>query len=106
MLETVYYDTVYKGYFAGQDDGIVTAGGKPARRQVVCLDAVTLQIVALCWSLDSGHYLVRGLDPARRYLLLAREYQRGYEPCAYDWLECATTLDSAGQAQLWQSWLT
>ena len=89
MLETVYYDTVYKGYFAGQDDGIVTAGGKPARRQ-----------------LDSGHYLVRGLDPARRYLLLAREYQRGYEPCAYDWLECATTLDSSGQAQLWQSWLT
>lgn len=105
MIDQPYIHPHYPGFFAGRDEGIVSAGGQPAKKPIVVLDAVTLQIAATAWSLPSGHYLVRNIDPSRKYLLMARDTQRGYEPVAYDWIEPSTALSGDEQVALWQSWL-
>lgn len=105
MIDTPYISPHHQGFFAGRDEGIVSAGGQPARKPIVVFDAITLQLVATAWSLPSGHYLVRNIEPGRKYLLMARDTRRGYEPVAYDWIEASTALDGDEQAALWQSWL-
>ena len=105
MIDKPYINPHYQGFFAGRDEGIVSSGGKAARKPVAVLDVITLQVVMTAWSLDNGHYLVRGLDPNREYLLIARDTQRGYEPYCYDWIQPSTTLSGDEQAALWQSWL-
>lgn len=105
MIDRPYIHPHYQGFFAGRDEGIVSAGSKPARKPVIVLDALTLQVVATAWSLDNGHYLVRNIEPDREYLLLARDSQRGYEPYAYDWIAPSEALTGDEQVALWQSWL-
>ena len=105
MIEQTCITPHHTGFFAGRDEGIVSAGGRPARKPIIVLDAITLQVVATAWSLDNGHYLVRNIEPDREYLLLARDTQRGYEPYAYDWIAPSTALNGDEQAALWQSWL-
>lgn len=105
MIDKPYISPHYQGFFAGRDEGIVSAGGKAARKPIVVLDALTITVVSVCWSLDNGHYLVRSIEPDREYLLLARDTQRGYEPYCYDWIRPSTALGGDEQAALWQSWL-
>lgn len=105
MIDQPYITPHYPGFFAGRDEGIVSAGGKAARKPVVVMDAVTLYVLASGWSLPSGHYLLRNIPPGRACLLIARDTQRGYEPFAYDWITPSTALSGDEQAALWQSWL-
>lgn len=94
------------GYIAGSGDGIVTVQGKPAPRKIWLLDAVTLAIVQVATSLPNGHYLFMGLDPAKRYLVMARDYKKEFEPMAWDDVKPADDLTIAEQQALWQSWQT
>lgn len=96
--------TSWQGYIAGTADGIVTVNGSPARRDIVVFNAQDLSVVQHSQSLESGHYLLNGLDSSKQYLMMVRDYNKEYEPFAYDYITPATDLTVAEQQQLWQSW--
>lgn len=89
------------GYIAGSADGIVTVQGKPASRKIWLLDAKTLAVVVAQWSLNDGRYLFLGLDPAREYLVMARDYKKEFEPFAWDYVKPADDLTIDEQQALW-----
>lgn len=93
----------YKGYIAGTGDGIVSVEGKPASRKVYALDAKTLAIIKTAVSLDNGQYLITNLDPTKRYLVMARDYQGEYEPVCYDNVTPASDLTADELGVLWQT---
>ena len=66
MLLEPHYIAAHRGYFAGQDDGIVTVAGQGAVGNLYVFDARTMLLVQRARSLTSGHYLVPYLDPTRR----------------------------------------
>lgn len=105
MLLDIQYIPTHRGYFAGTQDGIVTAGGKPAHGNIHIFDANSLLHIAGTRSLANGHYLIPYLDPARAYLILARHPLRHYDPVSYDNVKPAHNLTLREQADLWQSWL-
>lgn len=92
------------GCIVGTQDGIVTVGGEPASRQICVLDAKTLTWLQTTTSTKDGNYLIMGLDPTKKYLLMARDYKQEYEPCCWDYVtpKDDKTLDE--QMELWQSW--
>lgn len=94
------------GYIAGSADGIVTVQGKPASRKIWLLDAATMDAEQVITSLNNGHYIFLGLDPAKEYLAIVRDYKREYEPFAWDYVKPANDLTIAEQQALWQSWQT
>lgn len=104
MIIQLYGVYQHTGYIAGEKDGIVTVGGKPASRQIVVLDAKTLAWVQSTTSNKNGNYLIMGLDPAEHYLLMCRDYKGEFEPFCWDNVipEDDKTLDE--QMELWQSW--
>lgn len=106
MLIDIYAANIDRGYIAGSADGIVTAQGKPASRKIWLLDATTLAIVQVVTSLPNGHYLFMGLDPAREYLVMVRDYKRELEPFVWDYVKPASDLTIDEQQALWQSWQT
>lgn len=102
----VALDIVYPGYIAGSADGIVTVQGKPASRKIWLLDARSLAIEAVQWSLNNGHYAFFGLDDTKEYLVMVRDYKKEYEPFVWDYVTPADDLTVAEQQALWQSWQT
>ncbi len=92
------------GYIAGTADGIVMVGGKPASREILVLNADDLALSQRTVSLNNGHYLIAGLDPNKRYLVMCRDHERQYEPFCWDYVRPATDLTFAEQLALWQSW--
>lgn len=94
------------GYIAGSGDGIVTVQGIPANRKVYLLNALTLAVERAQASLNNGHYLFLGLDPAKEYLVMARDYKREFEPFAWDYVKPIDDLTIAEQQDLWSSWQT
>ncbi len=92
------------GYIAGCADGILTVGGKPAKRQILVFDAITLFPVKHLFSLPNGHYLADDLDPQREYLIIGRDNEKQYEPYAYDYIKPANDKTVAEQQELWNSW--
>ena len=99
------------GYIAGTGDGIVTINGRPARREIWCMDASNYVWLRRAWSLTNGHYLITGLDPNKRYLVMSRDLppngvDQRYEPFAWDYVEPATDLTLGEQKALWASWQT
>ena len=92
------------GYIAGTGNGIVTVAGKPAQAEVLLFDAsqIWLGVSHRTHSLPNGQYLLRGLNPAKRYLIMARDYQGEYEPYCYDHVAPATDLTLDEQQALWQ----
>ncbi|WPJ30576.1 hypothetical protein [Pseudoalteromonas phage vB_PalP_Y7] len=94
------------GYIAGANDGIVTVTGKPASRKIFLLNAQTMAIEQAVTSLKNGHYLFIGLDLAKEYLVMVRDYKREYEPFAWDYVKPANDLTIAEQLALWQAWQT
>lgn len=94
----------YSGYIAGSGDGIVTAKGVPAARHVYLLDAVTMQLLRRNQSLRSGRYIFTGLNPAKEYLVMVRDYKRELEPFAWDYVKPANDLTIDEQQALWQTW--
>lgn len=95
-----------KGYIAGAGDGIVTVAGKPASRKIWLLNAQTLAVEQVITSLKNGHYMFLGLDPAKKYLVMVRDYKREYEPFVWDYVTPADDLTIAEQQALWVSWQT
>lgn len=94
----------HSGYIAGNGDGIVTVAGKPAPRQIWLLDAQTMAVKQVVTSLQNGHYLFLGLDPARDYLVMVRDYKKEFEPFAWDYVKPANDLTIAEQQALWATW--
>ena len=96
----------YSGYIAGSGDGIVTVQDKPASRKIWLLDAQTMAVEQVVTSIRNGHYIFLGLDPAKEYLVVARDYKKEFEPFAWDYVKPADDLTIAEQQALWQSWQT
>lgn len=96
----------HSGYIAGSGDGIVTVQGKPASRKIWLLDAATMAVEQVVTSLNNGHYMFLGLDPDKRYLVIARDYKKEFEPFAWDFVKPADDLTIDEQQTLWASWQT
>lgn len=94
----------YGGYIAGSGDGIVTVLGKPSSRHIYLLNADGMQLLQRHVSLSNGHYIFIGLDPAREYIVMVRDYKKELEPFAWDYVKPANDLTIAEQQALWQSW--
>ena len=94
------------GYIAGSGDGIVTVAGNPASRHIHLLDASNFAYLRHTVSLQNGHYLFSGIDPAKQYLVIARDHNKEYEPAVFDYVTPATDLTIQQQQELWQSWQT
>lgn len=94
----------HDGYIAGVNNGIVTVKGQPASRKIWLLDSQTMAIERIITSLKNGHYLFLGLDPAKEYLVMVRDYKKELEPFAWDYVKPATDLTIAEQQALWATW--
>ena len=106
LFDNFLLGTNWQGYIAGTADGIVTANGVAAQRDVILFNAQDLGIVQRTQSFDNGHYLLNGLDPAKKYMVMARDYNKEYEPAVWDYVTPATDLTIQQQQELWQSWQT
>lgn len=94
----------HSGYIAGIGDGIVTVQGKPSARHIYLLDAITMQLLRRNQSLPTGRYIFKGLNPAKEYLVMVRDYKKELEPFAWDYVKPADDLTVAEQQALWQTW--
>ena len=103
VLDPIYI-AAHRGYFAGQDDGIVTVAGQGAVGNLYVFASHTMLLVQRARSLASGHYLVPYLDPTRRYVLMARHPQGHYELVCYDQLRPANNLSITEQREVWRAW--
>lgn len=106
LFDNLLLGTSWLGYIAGAADGVITVNGVAAKRDIVVLDAVDLSVVQSSQSFSNGHYLLNGLDPVKQYLIMARDYNKEYEPAVWDYVTPATDLTIAQQQELWQSWQT
>ena len=98
------YEIAKPGYIAGTGNGIVSAGGLPAKRKIYVFDSLTLTLLVIAKSLPNGHYLIPNLDPTKQYLVMARDYNKEYEPAVWDYVTPATDLTVQQQQELWESW--
>lgn len=94
----------HSGYIAGSGDGIVTAQRVRSSRKVYLLDAITLAVEQVVTSLDSGNYLIAGLDPSRKYIVMGRDYKGVLEPYAWDNRTPATNRTIDEQQLMWAGW--
>lgn len=92
------------GYIAGSGDGIVTAKGVPSSRRIWLLSALNMQIEQVVTSLRNGHYMFLGLDPAKEYLVMVRDFKKELEPFAWDYVKPADDLTVDEQQALWATW--
>ena len=106
LYDNFLLGTNWLGYIAGTADGVVTVNGVVAKRDIVVLDAVDLSVLQRNQSLSNGHYLLNGLDATKQYMVMARDYNKEYEPAVWDYVTPATDLTIAEQQELWQSWQT
>ena len=106
VLAKVYtsISLAHNGYIAGSGDGIVTVRGKPASRRIWLLNAKTMAAEQVITSLKNGHYMFLGLDTAKEYLVMVRDYKRELEPFAWDYVKPANDLTLTEQQALWQTW--
>lgn len=104
MLIPILSAPQFAGYIAGTADGIVSINGEPASRKIYVFDALTLQWQATAKSNQKGRYLILGLNPQQRYLIMVRDHQLNYEPYAYDHVRPADDLSVNEQQQLWAAW--
>lgn len=108
LFDNLLVGTSYDGYIAGTNDGIVTVGGVPAKRDLTVFDATNLALVVRTASLNNGHYLIQNLDPNKRYLLMCRDLppdgvNERYEPVCWDYVTPMTDKTLAEQQELWRS---
>lgn len=103
-FDNLLLGTNWLGYIAGIADGVVTVNGVAAKRDITLLDVTDLSVIQRSESFNNGHYLFGGLDPDRKYMVMARDYNREYEPAVWDYVTPATDLTVAEQQALWESW--
>lgn len=106
LYDNLLLGTSYTGYIAGTANGVVTVNNVASKRDIIALDAIDLSIVQESQSFANGNYLLNGLDPAKKYMVMARDYNREYEPAVWDYVTPATDLTIAEQQELWESWQT
>ena len=110
MIIGIYWHYTHTSYIAGSADGIVTINGQPASQPIYLYEVgrgiSLMTLVARQASLNNGHYLFMGLDPAKKYLVMCRDSNKEYEPAVWDYVTPATDLTIAQQQELWQSWQT
>ena len=106
LYDNLLLGTSWTGYIAGTADGIVTVNGVAAKREIILFNAQDLSVVQRSQSFNNGHYLLNCLDPSKKYMIMARDYNREYEPAVFDYVTPATDLTIAQQQELWQSWQT
>lgn len=106
FFDNLLLGTSWQGYIAGTADGVVTVNGVVAKRDITLLDVIDLSVIRRSQSLSNGHYLLNGLDPNQKYMVIARDYNREYEPAVWDYVTPATDLTIAQQQELWQTWQT
>lgn len=107
MLQQFFFSispSMPNGYIAGANDGIVTVQGQPAQRGIWLLNTQTMAVEQVIMSLLNGHYLFMGLDPAKEYLVMVRDYKKELEPFCWDYVKPADDLTIAEQQALWQTW--
>lgn len=109
MIFKTYSAINYPNYIAGTNDGIVTVAGKPASRKIWLLNAQNLAVEQVVTSLKNGRYLFMGLDPDKKYLVMARDLppnnvDQRFEPFVWDYVKPADDLTVAEQQALWASW--
>lgn len=109
MIISIFFaNPEYAGYIAGSGDGIVTVRGLPAQRIVylylVARGVSPMVVVSHQLSLTNGHYLFTGLDPAKEYLVMVRDYKKELEPFAWDFVKPADDLTIVEQQALWATW--
>ena len=101
----------HSGYIAGSADGIVTVQGKPASRKIWLLDAQTMAVERVVTSLKNGHYMLLGLDPRKRYMIIVRDFEPDGvkwtgEAAAWDYVAPMEDISLDEQQALWASWNT
>lgn len=108
ILAKVYtsLSLTHSGYIAGSADGIVTVAGKPASRKIWLFNAQTMIVEQIITSLQNGHYMFLDLDPAKKYMVMVRDYKKEYEPFAWDDVTPADDLTIDEQMALQASWQT
>ena len=104
LYDNLLLGTSWLGYIAGTADGIVTVNNVAAQRDIVVLNAVDLSVVQRSQSFDNGHYLLNGLDPNQKYMVMARDHNKEYRAAVFDYVTPATDLTLQQQQELWQSW--
>lgn len=107
MIIKFYAFCQHTGYIAGTTDGIVTVGGESAKRQICVFDVDTLTWLQTVTSNENGNYLIMGLDPNKRYLLMCRDLppdgvNQRYEPFCWDYVTPMTDKTLAEQQEMWQ----
>lgn len=90
-LQPLWRDERYGGHglIAGTAGGIVTVGGKPARRRILCISREDFHIVRDVWSKSDGSYLLQHLNPEKDFIVLALDHEQKFEPVAWDWVRPA-----------------
>lgn len=114
VSEMTYVQHIDTGYIAGTADGIVSANGVQALREIIAIDAddPTYAIVKRVHSLPNGRYLIDNLDPAKRYLVMCRDCVANhniklgeYQPAVFDNVVPAHDLNLAQISALWQEFI-
>lgn len=104
MIIPLLFKATKPGYIAGTGDGIISVGGVPASRKIYVFDPVLITWIQTAKSLSNGHYLIQNLDPTKQYLIMARDYNKEYEPAVFDYVIPAIDLTVQQQQQLWEDW--
>lgn len=101
-----FYLPEHSGYVAGDKNGIVTVNGVPASRQLSVFDARTKQLLQTTTSNDKGNYLIMGLNPKKRYLVMCRPIfgvdDIGVNTVVWDFVLPMNDLTLDEQNELWQ----
>ena len=63
------------GYLAGEDLGLVTVAGAPARREYEVRVRQTRRVIATSFSESDGSWRVDGLDPGTEFDVIGRDWQ-------------------------------
>lgn len=101
----LHKDTIHggRGYISGQGEGIVTAKGQPARREIWLLALKSNRLIRSVWSARDGTYFFGHLDPEQEYMIIARDYERHRALFGWDYRKPATVLTLHEQLALLRS---
>lgn len=98
----IHHSTDYfgNGAIGGTGAGLVTAADNPASKPVYLFDAQNMTLLKTQRSQANGQYLFRALNADKKYLIMVRDDNHGYEPFAWDWVTPDTTLTAEQQLEL------
>ena len=78
------------GFIAGQDPGLVTVAGSPARRPVYLFEKTGMRLVDTQYSGADGTYRFDGLSTDRRFVVVAFDTEEQFNAVIRDNITPAT----------------